>query len=270
MSNISRSVDETTMTDVSSIGGGSSDAKHELAGYLDERISAACAEKATGSPAEGRGTNDPPSADLGGEEPEEAAPPEPTQEAGAPQQKPPPSSSKTQRAPRASMREGLMALFRNTERPSPPTPSTPASTSEPGLPPTEPSVFLQRFLQQAARSPELAPSGLAGLDARLGGGFGSGLHLVSGPPGVGKTAFLESVAWEAVSAGRPVLYYALKEGSIGAWERLISTLGNILASPAIPLEAFRTRTLGPDDLETLTRLDPVSYTHLTLPTTPYV
>jgi hypothetical protein len=115
-------------------------------------------------------------------------------------------------------------------------------------------VFLRRFLQQAASSPELAPSGLASLDDRLAGGFGSGLHLVQGGPGVGKTAFLESVAWEAVSSRRPVLYYALKEGGIGAWERLISTLGNILGT-AIPLGALRARTLGPDQLETLARLD---------------
>jgi hypothetical protein len=62
------------------------------------------------------------------------------------------------------------------------------------------------------------------------------------------------VAWEAVSSGRPVLYYAFKEGSIGAWERLISTLGNILGT-AIPFGALRARTLGPDQLETLARLD---------------
>jgi hypothetical protein len=79
--------------------------------------------------------------------------------------------------------------------------------------------------------------------------------LVSGGPGVGKTAFLESVAWEAVSSERPVLYYALKEASIGAWERLVSTLGNILGGPVIPLGALRAHTLGPRDLETLTRLD---------------
>lgn len=180
--------------------------------------------------------------------------------AGTPQQKPPASSGQTQGTTRASMRVGLTELFRNTEwapplSPTTPAPSAPATAGEPGPPVTEPSVFLRRFLHQAARSPELAPSGLANLDARLAGGFGSGLHLVQGRPGVGKTAFLESVAWEAISLARPVLYYALKEGSIGGWERLISTLGHILGGPAIPLGALRARTLGPDDLETLTRLD---------------
>jgi hypothetical protein len=158
------------------------------------------------------------------------------------------------------MREELLALFRNTEWHS----HLPASTSAPrasaaagmpGLATTEPSQFLQRFLQQTARSLELAPSGLANLDARLDGGFGSGLHVVLGLPGVGKTAFLESVAWEAVSSARPVLYYAFKNGSAGAWERLVSTLGTILGGPTISLDALHARTLGPDDLETLTSLD---------------
>lgn len=260
MSKISMSMDKTTMSDESPIRDGRSKKERELDSYLDEFISAAFAEEAPGTPVEGRGTSEPVAADLGGEEPEEAAAPEPTPEAGAPQQKPPPSSRQTKGTTRASMREGLAALFRDTERSSPPppstpTPSAPATASEWGPPATEPSVFLRRFLQQAARSPELAPSGLADLDARLAGGFAAGLHVVSGRPGVGKTAFLESMAWEAVSSERPVLYYALKEGSIGAWERLVSTLGNILGGPAIPLGALRSGTLGPDDLETLTRLD---------------
>jgi hypothetical protein len=261
MSNLSTSMDDTTMTDESPIGDGCSNEERELAGYLDELISATFAEKAPGRPIESRGPSELASVDLGGEEPAEAAAPEPTPEAGAPQQKPPLSIRQARRTPRASMREELLALFRATEWHS----HLPASTSAPrasavagmpGLPATEPSPFLQRFLQQTARSPELAPSGLANLDARLDGGFGSGLHVVLGLPGVGKTAFLESVAWEAVSSERPVLYYAFKDGSAGAWERLVSTLGTILGGPTISLGALRARTLGPDDLETLTSLDP--------------
>jgi hypothetical protein len=248
------------MTDESPIGSGSSDEERELAGYLDGLIAATCAEKAPGKSIEGRGGHEPASADLGVEEPDEAAPPEPTSEADASEQKPPPSGRQPRGTTRASMREGLEALFRDTRRPSllppsAPAPGAPETTSEPGLPATEPSVFLRRVLQQAARSPELAPSGLASVDAHLAGGFDSGLHVVLGRPGVGKTAFLESVAWEAVSSGRPVLYYALKEGSMGAWERLVSTLGTILGGPEVPLDTLRTRILASDDLETLTRLD---------------
>jgi hypothetical protein len=116
-------------------------------------------------------------------------------------------------------------------------------------------VFLRRFLRLGACSAELAPSGLADLDDRLAGGFGFGLHLVLGLPGVGKTAFLESVAWEAVSGERPVLYYTLRDGGSGTWKRLISTLGHIIDGPTIPLDALHAHALSPPDLETLTRLD---------------
>jgi hypothetical protein len=119
----------------------------------------------------------------------------------------------------------------------------------------EPSRFLRRFLQQAAPEPEPARSGLAALDDYLGGGFGYGLHLVVGAPGSGKTAFLESLAWEAVGSRRPSLYYALKPGSLEVWERLIATLGAILREPGITRAALRGRDLHPEDVETLARLD---------------
>jgi hypothetical protein len=294
-------VNETTITDESPLRGGESTEESELAEYLDKLISATRVQRAPGRSTEFRGrawgADEPASAEFaptestpaepavadpaaaivgGGEEHEEAAlteqrePAEPAPEAETHDPQPSPSGNRPRGAARASMREGLLALFRDTERPSPlslstllpsapvrsvPEPRAAEPAAQPQLPPTGPSPFLRRFLEQAARTPELAPSGLATLDARLAGGFGPGLHLVSGRPGTGKTAFLESVAWEAVSSERPVLYYALKEGSLGAWERLISTLGNILGGPAIRLSALRAGALGPDDLETLPRLD---------------
>ena len=156
---------------------------------------------------------------------------------------------------RASMREEFLALFRPTDRSSPVPPGAEEAGSETRLPDTEPSMYLRRFLQLGAPSPELAPSGLADLDDRLAGGFGYGLHLVCGLPGVGITAFLESVAWEAISSKRPVLYYALRDGQLAVWERLISTIGYILGGATIPVDALRTHALSPPDLETLTRLD---------------
>ena len=68
-------------------------------------------------------------------------------------------------------------------------------------PPPEPSRFLRRFLQHAAPSPEPAPSGLAALDDRLGGGFGQGLHLVIGGRRRGKDG-LSGVAGLG-SGGKP-------------------------------------------------------------------
>ena len=153
------------------------------------------------------------------------------------------------------MREEFLALFRDTEHPLPLPPRKLSTEGETGLTVTQPSRFLRRFLQPAPRSPELVPSGLTDLDERLAGGFGPGLHLVLGLPGVGKTAFLESVAWETISSERPVLYYALRDGGQRAWERLISTLGYVLGGPVVPLDALRARRLATHDLETLTRLD---------------
>jgi hypothetical protein len=139
---------------------------------------------------------------------------------------------------RASMREELLALFRNTERTARASSGMHAVAGELRLNATSQSTYLRRFLQQGARSPSLAASGLAGLDDRLDGGFGPGLHLVLGPPGAGKTAFLDSVAWEAVCRERPVLYYTLREGGLGTWERLITALGHILGGPTVSLKAW--------------------------------
>jgi DnaB-like helicase C terminal domain len=169
-------------------------------------------------------------------------------------------------AARASMRHEFMELFRDTRLPPPEdattdedAPQAPERSLEartvPTAAATEPSRFLRRFLQHAAPSPEPARSGLAVLDDHLGGGFDSGLHLIVGPPGSGKTAFLESLAWEAVGDRRPSLYYALKPGSLEVWERLIATLGSILEGPGITPAALRGRDLPPEDVETLARLD---------------
>jgi hypothetical protein len=177
---------------------------------------------------------------------------------------PPAVSRRKEAGGRASVRDEFLALFRDTRLhpPSGETASPPESDAEstsretvPPLPTSEPSRFLRRFLQQAAPLPEPAPSGLAGLDDRLGGGFAYGLHLVLGAPGSGKTAFLESLAWEAVASQRPGLYYALKTGSLRVWERLIATLGTILDGPAITPSALRGQELAPEDMETLGRLD---------------
>lgn len=165
---------------------------------------------------------------------------------------------------RPAVREEFLALFRDTTRPLADEAGAtdggatrgPARTGRrAALPAPEPSRFLRQFLQQTAPNPELARSGLASLDSHLGGGFGHGLHLVLGLPGSGKTAFLESLAWEAVSTRRPVLYYALKSGGLRAWEHLIATLAAILDDPALTPAALRAHKLTQHDVETLGRLD---------------
>ena len=166
---------------------------------------------------------------------------------------PPQGGRQKRNATRASMRHEFMELFRDTRLP--PVQEASTDVAVPAAAAAEPSRFLRRFLQQAAPSPEPARSGLADLDDHLGGGFGPGLHLIVGLPGSGKTAFLESLAWEAVGSRRPSLYYALSSGSLKVWERLIATLGAILEGPGIFPAALRGRDLPPEDVETLARLD---------------
>jgi len=178
------------------------------------------------------------------------------------------------------MRDELLALFRNTERSlrqasegrarsgtteqteTSVQTETSAQTADTQPEPAPPSRFLRRFLRPTFASAEPAPSGIASLDSHLGGGFGPGPHLVLGMPGAGKTAFLESVAWEAVSSRRPVLYYALEDGGLRVWERLISTVGCILGGPSVSLRTIRTRTLTPHETETVIRLDQALQTHV--------
>ena len=152
------------------------------------------------------------------------------------------------------MREEFLALFRDTTRPSAHEAGADRGGRAAAVDP-EPSRFLRQFLQRTAPTPELARSGLTSLDARLGGGFGHGLHLVLGLPGSGKTAFLESLAWEAVSTRRPVLYYALRRGGLRVWEHLITTLAAILDDPELTPTALRAHELTPHDIDTLGRLD---------------
>jgi len=174
---------------------------------------------------------------------------------------------------RSSMRSELLELFRRTEalsnshRPTPgpsedeatpavavtPPPSHPVQPAVPAAPAA--SLFLERYLQQTASPPDVFPSGIAAVDGRLAGGFAHGLHIVAGEAREGKTAFLEAVAWHALSAHKPVLYYALKEKTLGAWMRFISTLGFVLGGATVSLTELRSFALQADSTATLRSLD---------------
>ena len=53
-------------------------------------------------------------------------------------------------------------------------------------------------------------TGIAGLDAALGGGLYSGLHILAAPPGAGKSSLAIQIAVNAVVAGAGVLYVSLE------------------------------------------------------------
>ena len=180
---------------------------------------------------------------------------QPTPEESTIPESPKASGSPKRGTARSSISAELLDLFRATERPSLGPGLSPTHAPEPQPPAAAPSAFLRRYLEDRSRLTETVPTGLASLDDCLGGGLGPGLHVVVGPAGVGKTAFLESVAWEALSRARPVLYYALKEGAIGAWERMISTFAGLLGVADIDVKTLRSHRLNADALKSLTQLD---------------
>ncbi len=134
-----------------------------------------------------------------------------------------------------------------------PTPARPDDSTVGGQ--QQASSYLRRFLEQSSAPIALTPTGIAELDRLLLGGLGYGLHVIAGPSGVGKTAFLEGMLWEATSSGNPVVYYVLKEGPPATWMRLISTLGAVLGDSAVSLAEMRDHSLRAGSMEALHRLD---------------
>ena len=216
-----------------------SNGERELVDYLNELISASVAKRAPASQDERPPEEETAEIETGEPEPEGIVIP---------------PSRRGRATTRASMREGLASLFRNTQALSlPHPPAVPAQSPDPDA--VGPSAFFTQYMRDSDTAPELAPSGLAALDARLGGGFGYGLNLVAGGPGIGKTAFIEAVAWEAVGKRRPVLYYALREGGRATWERLVSTLSYVMGGPVLRLPDLRARTLDEECIATLRNID---------------
>ena len=111
-------------------------------------------------------------------------------------------------------------------------------------------------------------TGVPGLDTVLAGGLTRDrLYLVEGEPGTGKTTLALQFLNEGARHGETVLYITLAETAVElrsvaeshGWD-----MGGIQVEEIIPNE----NALDPDQQYTI--FHPVSYTHLTLPTTPYV
>jgi hypothetical protein len=247
--------------------------ERELADYLDDLIAATLAQKTaekTGgfAPREAADTLPLPASAPERDEPAPLSTSELMREpacAPGPDDGPQPDAPQPDTLPRdtgrgasrVSMRDQLLALFNNPERLALPPTIAPflseyTVTAAPGAPGV-PGVV--------ARTPRLASgpvsTGLEEVDARLGGGFGAGVHLVTGRPGAGKTAFLESVGWEAVSSRCPVLYYAFREGSRGARASLAATLSALLGLPPLDRHALRQGTAAADEPARVDSLDGV-------------
>lgn len=108
-----------------------------------------------------------------------------------------------------------------------------------------PSIADQRF-KQGTRT---YSTGLDGFDAALGGGFYSGLHVLGGVTGGGKTALSLFIAEHNASQGRPVLYVTYEQSAYELWSRLIS------AGTGIPLSELRAGRTAADGKPVRERLE---------------
>ncbi len=214
--------------------------EREVASYLNELISTILAEKDPENAVRGRETNRPPAKELSAA----GEPPAEPESATTPRHPP-----RARGANRASMRDDLQELF-SDPKPLPPdaaiAPYLGATTASVERGPGAPrSCAISRKSETWSHpSPAPAPSGLDILDKHLGGGFSPGLHLVTGRTASGKTAFLESVGWTAIAAGRPVLYYTFEHGVLRTRDRLLGSLVGLMNDPSITLEAIRDHTLS--------------------------
>lgn len=214
--------------------------EHEIADYLDGVIAALLADKAREREVAEAAPDDRPKTGLRGPKAcleqqgaGNVAVAAPASDSGDSCGEQPDSASRPCGPGRASMREELLALFASPGRLAAPPSITPVfgvdlEPNGPGSSADGMRAFEQRFMPTVEKQTSPVSLGLGTVDAYLGGGFGPGLHLVAGRKGAGKTAFLDTIAWEAVSSERPVLYYTLKEGTTAARSRLMGTLAAIM------------------------------------------
>lgn len=75
-----------------------------------------------------------------------------------------------------------------------------------------------RFL--ALREPE--PTGVAALDAELGGGWHPGVNVLMAAPGAGKSALALFSAYRAAERGCPTAFFTLEMDAFDCWSRVLS------------------------------------------------
>lgn len=84
------------------------------------------------------------------------------------------------------------------------------------------------YWQRVAEQRHAAPSGLAGLDKRLGGGLQPRrLAVLLGAPGSGKTTLANQIAEHIASSGRPVLYLTTEDTPDQLLAKTLARLGGI-------------------------------------------
>ena len=88
------------------------------------------------------------------------------------------------------------------------------------------NALCARVERQADGKAPCVPSGLAGLDKLLGGGYiNGGLHIIGARPAVGKSALALQIALNAAKTGTRVVYASLEMSSEDCSARLVGNLG---------------------------------------------
>ena len=88
------------------------------------------------------------------------------------------------------------------------------------------SGLCDRVERQAEGKAPCVPSGLAGLDRMLGGGYiNGGLHIIGARPAVGKSALALQITLNAARAGTKVVYISMEMDPEDCTARLVANLG---------------------------------------------
>ncbi|HZJ02982.1 MAG TPA: hypothetical protein VFE20_04745 [Thermoleophilia bacterium] len=112
-----------------------------------------------------------------------------------------------------------------------------------------------RAYQEEYPRGEVLPTGIRQLDEVLGGGLDFGLMTVAGAPTTGKTLLLEETGRSALLQNRTVVYAALQDGSLAAWQRLMARFSEDVAGLPLSLADLRARSLDQHASERLEELD---------------
>lgn len=94
-------------------------------------------------------------------------------------------------------------------------------------------------------------TGLRSIDDITGGLFLQELSIIGGRPGMGKSSFATTLAYNIASAGHGVYYLSLEMAGIPLAQRILSSMCYVSPTNAIPYEKFRKRQLQPSEIAAL-------------------
>jgi len=94
-------------------------------------------------------------------------------------------------------------------------------------------------------------TGLKSLDDITGGLFLQELSIIGGRPGMGKSTFATTLAFNIANAGTGVYYLSLEMAGVPLAQRILSSMCYVSPTNCIPYEKFRKRQLQPSEIAAL-------------------